>query len=315
MKKRIITALIMAAILIPAVVVPQLINVLDVIFMVFVAGATIELLNMYDKEKKIALPLKIITVFLSFVLYFSIINFFASNVPALEESLMEKFLKLIKFDIVLNPAVALIAILIILMSGLVFVSDYTVSDLGRIYIAIIYVGVCASAITVTRYLGVRFIFYLLIITTSTDIFALVFGLTLGKHKMAPNISPKKTWEGAIGGSAVATTIGCLLIVLYPLFSKHFHDGASIEFFDGLFRYTDFSMAGKIIFAIVLSLFLSICSQIGDLVASKLKRNYNIKDYSNIFPGHGGILDRFDSAFFASAIFLLFIIIEMNLFPW
>ena len=58
MKKRIITALIMAAILIPAVVVPQLINVLDVIFMVFVAGATIELLNMYDKEKKIALPLK-----------------------------------------------------------------------------------------------------------------------------------------------------------------------------------------------------------------------------------------------------------------
>ena len=314
MKKRIITALIMAAILIPALVVPQLLNILDVIFMVFVAVATIELLNMYDKEKKIALPLKIITVLLSFVLYFSIINYFAGSVTAINDSLMERFLKLIKLDLFLNPAVALIAILIILMSGLVFVPDYTVTDLGRIYVAIIYVGVCASAVTVTRYLGVRFIFYLLLITTFTDIFALVFGLTLGKHKMAPNISPKKTWEGAIGGSLVATTVGCLLIVLYPLFSKTFH-GETIEFFDGLFRYTDFTTVGKVFFAIVLSLFLSVCSQIGDLVASKLKRNYNIKDYSNIFPGHGGVLDRFDSAFFAAAIFLIFIIIEMNVFPW
>ena len=66
-------------------------------------------------------------------------------------------------------------------------------------------------------------------------------------------------------------------------------------------------------SIVLTLFLSICSQIGDLVASKLKRAYGIKDYSNIFPGHGGILDRFDSAFFASAMFLLIVVIILCLF--
>ena len=58
--------------------------------------------------------------------------------------------------------------------------------------------------------------------------------------------------------------------------------------------------------------LSVCSQIGDLLASKLKRAYGIKDYSNIFPGHGGILDRFDSTFFASAIFMLLIIIMIIL---
>ena len=56
-----------------------------------------------------------------------------------------------------------------------------------------------------------------------------------------------------------------------------------------------------------------CSQIGDLVASKFKRNYGIKDYSQIFPGHGGVLDRFDSAFFASAIFIIFIICETKLY--
>ena len=315
MKKRIITALILAIILIPAVVVPSLINVLDCIFMLFVAGATIELLNMYDKDKKIALPMKIITVCLTLILYFSILNSFTTMVPELSNSLMVKFVDLIQISKFLNPAIALIAILIILMSGLVFVHDYTVTDLGRIYIAIIYVGVCGSAITITRYLGVRYIFYLLLITTATDIFALVVGLTLGKHKMAPTISPKKTWEGAIGGSIVATIIGCLFILLYPNIETLFHIGSGNEFFNGLFRYNEFTMFGKVAFAIIVSVFLSVCSQIGDLVASKLKRNYNIKDYSNIFPGHGGILDRFDSAFFAAAIFLLFIIIEANLFPW
>lgn len=66
--------------------------------------------------------------------------------------------------------------------------------------------------------------------------------------------------------------------------------------------------------ILLTLCMSICSQIGDLVASKLKRTYGIKDYSNIFPGHGGVLDRFDSALFASLIFLLFIQFEIIVFP-
>jgi phosphatidate cytidylyltransferase len=59
--------------------------------------------------------------------------------------------------------------------------------------------------------------------------------------------------------------------------------------------------------------MSTCSQIGDLLASKLKRTYGIKDYSNIFPGHGGVLDRFDSLFFASAVFLIFLLIEMSIF--
>ena len=60
--------------------------------------------------------------------------------------------------------------------------------------------------------------------------------------------------------------------------------------------------------------MSICSQIGDLVASKMKRTYGIKDFSNIFPGHGGVLDRFDSALFTSTIFLVFLQVGTIVFP-
>jgi phosphatidate cytidylyltransferase len=199
------------------------------------------------------------------------------------------------------------------MSGLVFVHDYNVSDLGKLYIAILYVSLCAGALSVLRLLGIRFIVYLFVITISTDIFALVFGMLLGKHKMAPNISPKKTWEGAFGGTIVASILGSLLIIFYPYVSKLFGFG-DVDFFKNVFDYQKLGMFGLVLFAILLSISLSVSSQIGDLIASKLKRNFGIKDYSNIFPGHGGVLDRFDSAFFASAIFLLFIFVISHLLP-
>ena len=85
----------------------------------------------------------------------------------------------------------------------------------------------------------------------------------------------------------------------------------ISFFEGVFAYDTFTPCGKVFVCLIITLLLSIASQVGDLVASKLKRAYGIKDYSQVFPGHGGVLDRFDSVLFASAIFLLFIIIEMN----
>ena len=219
-------------------------------------------------------------------------------------------------DIILSPAVALLIIFIVFMTSIVFVRNFSIYDLGKIYISIFYVGVCMAAITVLRSFGVRFIIYLFIITTMTDTFALVFGLKFGKHKMAPHISPKKSWEGAIGGTCVATIIGFSFVYFYKYMSPAFHSGETIEFFDGIFKYNKFkSEFGKIVFVIITSVFLSICAQIGDLVASRLKREYGIKDYSNVFPGHGGVLDRFDSAFFAATIFLVMIMMEQQLFPW
>ena len=141
----------------------------------------------------------------------------------------------------------------------------------------------------------------------TDTFAYFTGVTLGKHKFVPHISPKKSWEGAIGGTCTALIVGVLFALLYPYISDAIGD--KVKFFEGIL---EFSTAGNVVFIIILTLFLSVCSQVGDLVASKLKRAYGIKDYSNIFPGHGGILDRFDSALFASAIFLLLIIIAVTI---
>ena len=311
MKKRIITGLIMALILIPVVLVPQLLTLFEVIVLILGIVASFELLNMYEKEKKIHIVTKILVVLLTLILYSAIVSSF----PQCYDTLVCKFLRLLAIEKILNPTTAICAIFIILMTGMVFTPRFEVADIGKFYLAIIYVGVSLGAFTVLRFLGVRFVIYLLIVSVTTDIFALVFGLTLGKHKMAPKISPKKTWEGAIGGTITAVVVGFVFLYFYPNFSKFFHDGSKILFFDYVFSYCDFTTVGKIFFAIVLSLALSICSQTGDLIASKLKRNYGIKDYSNVFPGHGGVLDRFDSTLFSSAIFLLFILAESNLFPW
>ncbi|MGM9969444.1 MAG: phosphatidate cytidylyltransferase [Anaeroplasma sp.] len=311
MKKRVITGIIMALILIPVVLVPQLLPLFEVVVLLLGVIASCELLHMYDKEKNTHFVTKILVIVLTLVLYASIVSSFSQC----QNSLVCKFLRFISFDKIVTPTTSICAIFIILMTGMVFTPHFEVSDIGKFYLAIIYVGVSLAAFTVLRFLGVRFVIYLLIVSITTDIFALVFGLTFGKHKMAPKISPKKTWEGAIGGTITAVIIGTLFLYLYPHFSSFFHDGNKILFFENVFNYNEFTEVGKVFFSFILSTLISICSQTGDLVASKLKRNYGIKDYSNVFPGHGGVLDRFDSTLFASAIFLLFILAESNLFPW
>ena len=316
-KRRFITASILFIILIPAFIVPVLKPVIETIFILLAIIAMIELFNMYDTEKVIPLGMRIFAIILMLILYAAILN----TIPNCDTTIIVKFLKLIHLNAILNLTVALLIIFIVFMSSLVFVKNFSIYDLGKIYISIFYVGVCISSITALRALGVRFIIYLFAITSMTDTFALVFGLKFGKHKMAPHISPKKTWEGAIGGTLVATVIGFCIVYFYIYYSRFFHKDAAgnpvdMYFFDQIFMYRNFhTEVGKIFFVILLTIFLSVCSQIGDLIASRLKRNFGIKDYSNVFPGHGGVLDRFDSAFFASAIFLVFMMIEQQLFPW
>ena len=308
MKNRIITGLILAVILVPVALVPQLIYLFEVLIILFAGIATFEVLNMYDKQKKMPIYVKILCLVLTILLYASIVNKF----DVCSETLIYKFMDWIGFKLDILISIAIITLC--LLASLVFVPDFDASDVGKCLTQILYVGVCFGSFSVLRCYGVRFIVYLLMITVATDIFALVFGLNFGKHKMAPKISPKKSWEGAIGGTAVALVIGFCILYFYEYLSPFFHNGEKINFFAGVFDIEIFSKVGTIFFMILLTLCMSICSQIGDLVASKLKRTYGIKDYSNIFPGHGGVLDRFDSALFASLIFLLFIQFEIIVFP-
>ena len=131
----------------------------------------------------------------------------------------------------------------------------------------------------------------------TDTFAYFTGVAFGKHKIVPHISPKKTWEGCIGGTVFCTA--CVVIysclVLYRI--------ENIEM----------SMVSYGIIMSFLGLLISVMSQLGDWFCSVIKRRAGIKDFSNLFPGHGGMLDRFDSAFFTLPTALLLAIIANNLF--
>lgn len=124
----------------------------------------------------------------------------------------------------------------------------------------------------------------------TDVFAFFAGKKFGKHKMCPNISPKKTVEGAIGGIAGQALLS---LVLFYVFNKFFFTEESY------LSYTS---------VILLSVFLSAISMCGDLTASTVKRNYGVKDFGTFFPGHGGVMDRFDSCLFVLPALYAFAII-------
>ncbi len=134
--------------------------------------------------------------------------------------------------------------------------------------------------------------FVVLVVCFTDMGAYVIGILFGKRKLCPTISPKKTVGGAIGGAIVGTLVG---VGFYLLISELVLHAPLIN-----------AVAEKrilnLIVVILISLVVSICGQIGDLVASKIKRTYDVKDFSNLLPGHGGILDRFDSLIFAGAVF-------------
>jgi phosphatidate cytidylyltransferase len=127
--------------------------------------------------------------------------------------------------------------------------------------------------------------------------------------MCPHISPHKTWEGSVGGTIIATVIGTCFALFYgKMFGNVFGpEKATTLLHEAPFINVQFlarlNQVEIVFILFAMTLFTSIVSQLGDLVASKLKRTYEIKDYGNIFPGHGGVLDRFDSALFA-AMFIL-----------
>lgn len=112
----------------------------------------------------------------------------------------------------------------------------------------------------------------------TDVFAYFAGSFWGKHKLCPKISPKKTVEGAIGGALGGAVISLILYAIFENFIFTTQNGNYVEVF-------------------VIAFVLSIFGMCGDLTFSVLKRNYDIKDFSNLVPGHGGVMDRFDSEVF------------------
>lgn len=165
-------------------------------------------------------------------------------------------------------------------------------DICKLALGLVYIPYFMSHITYIRTLpyGNLYVWLVFLGAFMTDSAAYFTGTFLGKHKLCPKISPNKTIEGAIGG----VLGGGLSFILYGYivntFFTQFIDGKSINY--------------GLIF--ILGLLVSVASQIGDLVASYIKREYEIKDYGNLFPGHGGMLDRCDSIILVAPLIFLFL---------
>lgn len=177
----------------------------------------------------------------------------------------------------IDPMALVMLFLILLMFAYVFsYPKYEAKDVMAIFFGMFYVAVMLSYVYQIRVLknGVYLAFLVFICSWGCDTCAYCVGKTMGKHKMAPVLSPKKSVEGAVGG-ALGTA---LLTVLYAFI---FRAQMGLE------------VRGIIVLAVI-SAVAGLISMVGDLTASAIKRNYDIKDYGTLIPGHGGIMDRFDS---------------------
>ena len=177
----------------------------------------------------------------------------------------------------IDPMAMVMLFLILLMFVYVFTyPKYEAKDVMAIFFGMFYVAVMLSYVYQIRVLenGVYLAFLIFICSWGCDTCAYCAGVKLGKHKMAPVLSPKKSIEGAVGG-----VLGTALLTV--IYTSVFRTQMGLD-------------TRSIVVLAVISAIAGLISMVGDLTASAIKRNYDIKDYGTLIPGHGGIMDRFDS---------------------
>ncbi len=271
MKQRLLTGLVLALVFIPLVLSPN--PVFTAAMGVLALVAMVEYLRMLSHKHTLSLWLWGYALLFTIFMFIAIRALFVSPEHAL-------------WLLVVISSLYFIGLFV-----LVFKPTITFDLLSKTLFGMFYVALPFAAISQIHHLGLAMLFYVLLVAMLTDVFAYFSGYYFGKHKLAPDISPKKTIEGAIGGTLVAVIIASVFAYWQGLFDIE-HTGLLVAF---------------MVFTGVL---ISVVAQVGDLVASKLKRMHQIKDFSNLFPGHGGVLDRFDSTMFA-ALFLSVILMIME----
>lgn len=159
--------------------------------------------------------------------------------------------------------------------------EYKASHVAKAYLVVVYAGIMLSYLYRTRYVpdGKIFVWLIFIAGWGSDTCAYCIGMLLGRHPMTPMLSPKKTLEGALGGVAGAALLGALYAFIFRNY------------------FTEVENPG--VRSAIACAIGSLISMLGDLTASGIKRDYNVKDYGHILPGHGGIMDRFDSIIFTA----------------
>lgn len=253
MKQRIITGIIAAAVFIPFVIYGK------VPFTLFVTALAI--IGFYEILKMKGISLFSVPGIIGLLALFMLVmpNEWASEV-----------LNWIGYDSPLTIVYGLAALLLIYI--VLVKNKMTFDDIGFILLSVFYVGLGFHYLIETRHAGLEFIVYCLLVVWTTDSGAYFVGRKFGKNKLWPEISPKKTIEGFVGGILIAVVFAIAMQLIYPFMDSYV----------------------QLIFVTIIA---SIIGQMGDLVESAIKRHYGVKDSGNILPGHGGILDRFDSLLF------------------
>lgn len=257
--------MVMAVTMIPILVWGDVYFIFESFCLLVSLGAAYEFRKMFRTEKKLPVWIDVLTIFFTGLAFL---------VFVLSEQNPDWM--------VLVPTLAMV-IMAVYGVILVFVNDFKAQDFGNALSTILYCSIGIASLALLRGYGLPLIIYGLLIAMLNDTFAMWIGMKFGKHKLCPTVSPKKSVEGAIGGFVVGGILTSIFGIAFHVFGENF----------------------PWYWVILISLVLSCLGQIGDLVASKFKRSYGLKDYSNLFPGHGGILDRFDSWMFdALALYLI-----------
>lgn len=223
------------------------------------------------------IPFEIGVGILSVIALFELLRCSSANIKYLDVIKVISYVLIFLF-VMLDVSIIIKVLGVFLVLGIPMIfSDnekYNIESFMYLFASIVILGLVFSYFVMIRITDINVFIFLFLITILTDTFAYIGGKTFGKHKLIPNVSPNKTIEGTVIGT-VAGTIVPSIFYLYMV-----DPGASLGF---------------IIFMVLI---LSILGQLGDLFFSSIKRYYKIKDFSNIMPGHGGVLDRLDSIIFA-----------------
>jgi len=262
MKKRVISAIVMLFVFIPLLIVGGDFFNIGVYFVSLLALR--EFINIKNEKKYVPSFIK----FISYIILTLLI-------------LTNSQLKELTFSIDYR---VLAALFIAYLLPTVLYHDrekYSVNDAFYLIGGVLFLGISMSLLILIRGTSLALLIYLFLIALITDTYAYIVGSLIGRHKMLEVISPKKTWEGMVGGTVFAVVFGT---VFYHLFV---------------------SGTTPIYVVALITLFLSMLAQFGDLVFSAIKRYFGKKDFSNLIVGHGGVLDRLDSVIFVLLGFIFF----------
>ena len=263
MKTRVISAIIMLIILIPICIIGGVTFSLGTLAIGLLALK--EMLDIRETKKPFPFFMKLLSYLTITIM---ILTNYNSNI----------------FEYVLDYKFISITLFLVLIPLIIYHdrNKYSINDAMYLVGVLFFLGTAFNLLILVRNYNLLYLIFLVLITVITDTFAYITGSYIGKTKLSPYISPKKTWEGLLGG----TFFGVLI--------------SSMFYYQVINTNVDVFMLAIMVTA------LSLLGQAGDLVFSSFKRYYDKKDFSNLIPGHGGILDRIDSLIFVLLGFVLVI---------